>query len=69
MRRQARTEQKVITMDVPMRGGRTWYTRFGNWPWFILLVAVLAVSIWQGEIKPRRAHGWGQAPSVRLEHL
>jgi len=45
------SEQKVITMDVPMRGGRTWYTRFGNWPWVILLVAVLAISIWQGEIK------------------
>ena len=48
------SEQKVITMDVPMRGGRTWYTRIGNWPWVILLVAVLALSIYQGEIKPRR---------------
>lgn len=49
------SEQKVITMDVPQRGGRTWYTRFGNWPWVSLLVAALAVSIYQGEIKPRRA--------------
>lgn len=49
------SEQTVITMDVPQRGGRTWYTRFGNWPWIILLVAVLAVSIYQGEIRPRRA--------------
>jgi apolipoprotein N-acyltransferase len=48
------SEQKVITMDVPQRGGRTWYTRFGNWPWVVLLVAVLAISIWYGEIKPRR---------------
>jgi len=45
------SEQKVITMDVPMRGGRTWYTKFGNWPWIILLAAVLALSIYQGEIK------------------
>jgi apolipoprotein N-acyltransferase len=51
------SEQKVITMDVPQRGGRTWYTRFGNWPWIILLVAVLAISLWYGEIKPRRANG------------
>jgi apolipoprotein N-acyltransferase len=48
------SEQKVITMDVPLRGGRTWYTTFGNWPWIVLLVAVLAVSLWFGEIKPRR---------------
>jgi apolipoprotein N-acyltransferase len=45
------SEQKVITMDVPQRGGRTWYTRWGNWPWLVLLVCVLAVSIWQGEMK------------------
>jgi len=51
------SEQKVITMYVPQRGGRTWYTRFGNWPWIILLVAVLAISLWYGEIKPRRANG------------
>jgi apolipoprotein N-acyltransferase len=49
------SEQKVITMDVPQRGGRTWYTRFGNSPWIVLLVAVLAISLWFGEIKPRRA--------------
>ena len=29
------SEQKVITMDVPQRGGRTWYTKFGNWPWIV----------------------------------
>ncbi len=49
------SEQKVITMDVPQRGGRTWYTRWGDWPWVILLVALLAWSIYEGEIKPRRA--------------
>lgn len=48
------SEQKVITMDVPQRGGRTWYTKFGNWPWILLLVAVLAISLWYGELKPRR---------------
>ena len=42
------SEQKVITMDVPQRGGRTWYTRWGNWPWLILLVVVFGISSRQG---------------------
>jgi apolipoprotein N-acyltransferase len=42
-------------MDVPQRGGRTWYTKFRNWPWIIALVALLTISLWFGEIKPRRA--------------
>ena len=48
------SEQKVITMDVPLRGGRTWYTSIGNWPWVIALVALLTVSIWRsGMLRPR----------------
>ena len=42
------SEQKVITMDVPQRGGRTWYTRWGNWPWLTLLVIVFAIASRQG---------------------
>jgi apolipoprotein N-acyltransferase len=53
------SEQEVITMDVPQRGGRTWYTRFGNWPWIVLLVAVLTLALWYGEIKPCRARTAG----------
>jgi apolipoprotein N-acyltransferase len=41
------SEQRVITMDVPLREGRTWYTNIGNWPWVVALVALLAISIWR----------------------
>jgi apolipoprotein N-acyltransferase len=59
------SERKVITMDVPLRGGRTWYTRFGNWPWMVLLVGVLALSIYQGEIKPRRENSVPEVSDIR----
>ncbi len=48
------SERRVITMDVPMRGGRTWFTTVGAWPWVVALVALLAVSIWFGTIEPNR---------------
>jgi apolipoprotein N-acyltransferase len=47
------SEQRVITMDVPLRGGRTWYTTIGNWPSVIVLVGLLTASIWFGTVKPR----------------
>jgi apolipoprotein N-acyltransferase len=50
------SEQRVITMDVPLRGGRTWYTNIGNWPWIVALVALLAVSIW-------RSRDWVRSPA------
>jgi apolipoprotein N-acyltransferase len=48
------SEQRVITMDVPLRGGSTWYTTIGNWPFVIMLIILLATSIWFGTVKPRR---------------
>jgi apolipoprotein N-acyltransferase len=48
------SEQRVITMDVPLRGGRTWYTTIGNWPFVLVLLALLATSIWFGTVRPRR---------------
>jgi apolipoprotein N-acyltransferase len=48
------SEQRVITMDVPLRGGRTWYTTIGNWPFVLALLALLATSIWFGTVRPRR---------------
>ena len=47
------SEQRVITMDVPLRGGNTWYTTLGNWPLAIVLIGLLATSIWFGTVKPR----------------
>jgi apolipoprotein N-acyltransferase len=49
------SERKVITMDVPLRDGRTWYTSIGNVPWIAAVVLLLGVSIWFGRIQPLRA--------------
>ncbi len=40
------SEQRVITMDVPLREGTTWYTALGDWPWILLVSALLALSWW-----------------------
>jgi apolipoprotein N-acyltransferase len=41
------SEQRVITMDVPLRSGHTWYTTIGNWPWVVALALLLGVSTWR----------------------
>ncbi len=52
------SERKIITMDVPLRGGSTVYSRIGDRPWIIALLALLVVSLWFGD--PRRhRHGDG----------
>jgi apolipoprotein N-acyltransferase len=48
------SERRVITMDVPLRGGRTWYTNTGNWPCLAAMAALLATATWFGTIRPRR---------------
>jgi apolipoprotein N-acyltransferase len=45
-------ERAVITMDVPLRRGGTWYHSLGNWPWAIAVAAVLALAIWRGRARP-----------------
>lgn len=47
------SEQQVITMDVPLRGGTTVYSRVGDWPWHLAVLALFAVA-WFGA-RPRRA--------------
>lgn len=42
------SERRVITMDVPLREGTTWYTSLGDWPWIVLVAAVLGIAIWRG---------------------
>lgn len=39
-------ERRVITMDVPLRHGTTWYSTVGDWPWIAAAVAVLALTVW-----------------------
>jgi apolipoprotein N-acyltransferase len=41
------SERRVITMQVPLRTGTTWYMRLGNWPWALAALALLLVSIWR----------------------
>ncbi len=43
------SERKVITMDVPLREGSTWYSTIGDWPWILMLIVLLAVSLWFGD--------------------
>jgi apolipoprotein N-acyltransferase len=40
------SEQRVITMEVPLREGTTWYTAAGDWPWILLVSALLALAWW-----------------------
>lgn len=46
------SERKVITMDVPLREGTTWYSTLGDWPWILMVAALLAVALWFAD--PRR---------------
>jgi apolipoprotein N-acyltransferase len=48
------SERKVITMAVPQREGSTWYARIGDWPWIVVMLALLGTALWFGEWRPRR---------------
>jgi apolipoprotein N-acyltransferase len=47
------SEQRVITMDVPLREGTTWYTATGDWPWVIATLALLGAALWFGGLRDR----------------
>lgn len=44
--RTAVSEQAVITRDVELREGRTWYSQLGDLPWVAMMVVLLALSWW-----------------------
>ena len=44
------SERRVITMDVPLRTGTTWYMRVGNWPWGLAGVALLILATWRARV-------------------
>ena len=48
------SERKVITMDVPLRHGSTWYSTMGDWPWTIAILLLLVAALWFGEWRARR---------------
>jgi len=49
------SERKVITMDVPLRQGSTWYSTIGDRPWIVAVLALLAIALWFGDWRPRRS--------------
>ena len=44
--RTAVSEARVITHEVPLRTGSTWYRVLGDWPFRALLAGVLGLSWW-----------------------
>jgi apolipoprotein N-acyltransferase len=50
-------ERRVITMDVPRRGGSTWYTVTGDRPWIAGMVLLLLASCWFGGWRDRLRSG------------
>ena len=48
------SERAVITMDVPLRDGSTWYRTVGDRPWIALVVAVFGFAVWRSGWRP----GW-----------
>jgi apolipoprotein N-acyltransferase len=55
LERSAVSERRVITADVPLREGFTWYTDLGDAPFVVALVLVMLASIAWGEPRLRRA--------------
>jgi apolipoprotein N-acyltransferase len=53
-------ERAVITRAVPLRGGTTWYSALGDWPWRLLLLGTLALS-WRFTVSTSRARRAGVA--------
>jgi apolipoprotein N-acyltransferase len=49
--RTAVSEQRVITGEVPLRAGRTWYTILGDWPFIALIALTLAGASWAAHRK------------------
>ena len=46
LERTAVSEARVITHEVPLRHGSTWYRVLGDWPFRALLAGVLGLSWW-----------------------
>lgn len=42
------SEQAVITMEIPLRTGSTWYTTLGDWPWIAAVLVAFGCAVWRG---------------------
>jgi apolipoprotein N-acyltransferase len=47
------SEQRVITMDVPLRTGTTWYMKVADWPWRLAAFLLLGVALWFAGLRER----------------
>ncbi len=47
------SERRVITMDVPLRSGSTWYTTLGDAPWVAIVLVLTAATLWFGDGRAR----------------
>ena len=52
--RTAISEQRVITRELPMRSGNTWYVSIGDKPWVALVFGVLVIALVRSGWRPRR---------------
>ena len=52
------SEQRVITMDVPLREGTTVYSTLGDWPWYLAVAILFAVAWWRSRAAPAVRHGF-----------
>jgi apolipoprotein N-acyltransferase len=55
LQRTAVSEQRVITGDVELRSGRTWYVRLGDAPFIAVAAIALAVAAWRARPTRRSA--------------
>ncbi|HWM21487.1 MAG TPA: apolipoprotein N-acyltransferase [Ilumatobacteraceae bacterium] len=42
------SERAVITREIELRDGRTWYVRIGDGPWIVAVLVVFLVAVWFG---------------------
>jgi apolipoprotein N-acyltransferase len=47
------SERRVITMDVPLRTGTTWYTALTDLPWTLAVIMLLGLALWNGGLRER----------------
>jgi apolipoprotein N-acyltransferase len=53
LQRTAVSEQRVLYDTVELRTGRTWYTNLGDGPFIVVLIVLLALSLWFGRAGDR----------------
>ncbi len=63
LQRTSVSERNILDADVPMREGFTWYTRLGDRPIIVVLLAALAIVTWVARAGARPGARTGRVPS------